>query len=60
MASRALAASAKSPDDYATVYDRILGQVKQPVIIHWLGEMFDPALAATGEEGPLRSDGCLP
>jgi len=45
MASRALAASAKSPDDYAKVYDRVLGQVKQPVIIHWLGEMFDPALA---------------
>jgi hypothetical protein len=45
MASRALAASARSPDDYAKVYDRILGQVKQPVIIHWLGEMFDPALA---------------
>jgi hypothetical protein len=44
MASRALAASAKSPDDYARVYDRLLGQVKQPVIIHWLGEMFDPAL----------------
>ena len=44
MASRALAASAKSADDYARVYDRILGQVKQPVIIHWLGEMFDPAL----------------
>ena len=45
MASRALAASAGSPDDYARVYDRILSQVKQPVIIHWLGEMFDPALA---------------
>ena len=45
MASRALAAGAASPDDYAKVYDRILGQVKQPVIIHWLGEMFDPALA---------------
>ncbi len=45
MASRALAASARSPDDYAKVYDRILGQVKEPVIIHWLGEMFDPALA---------------
>ncbi|HET7672154.1 MAG TPA: dihydrodipicolinate synthase family protein [Burkholderiales bacterium] len=44
MASRALAASAKSPDDYGRVYDRILGQVKEPVIIHWLGEMFDPAL----------------
>jgi hypothetical protein len=44
MASRALAASARSPDDYARVYDRVLAQVKQPVIIHWLGEMFDPAL----------------
>jgi len=44
MASRALAASARSPEDYGKVYDRILGQVKQPVIIHWLGEMFDPAL----------------
>jgi Protein of unknown function (DUF993) len=44
MASRALAACAKSPDDYARVYDRILSQVRQPVVIHWLGEMFDPAL----------------
>jgi hypothetical protein len=44
MASRALAASARSPDDYGKVYDRILSQVKQPVVIHWLGEMFDPAL----------------
>ncbi|WP_316357591.1 dihydrodipicolinate synthase family protein [Devosia sp.] len=45
MASRALAAAAKSPDDYARVYGRILSQVKQPVIMHWLGEMFDPALS---------------
>jgi hypothetical protein len=45
MASRALAACAKSPDDYAAVYGRILSQVKEPVILHWLGEMFDPALA---------------
>jgi hypothetical protein len=44
MASRALAASAKSPDDYLLVYERILSQAKEPVIIHWLGEMFDPAL----------------
>jgi hypothetical protein len=44
MASRALAACAKTPDDYVYVYDRILSQVKQPVILHWLGEMFDPAL----------------
>ncbi|ANM08536.1 MULTISPECIES: dihydrodipicolinate synthase family protein [unclassified Rhizobium] len=44
MASRALAVTAKGPDDYIRVYDRILRQVKEPVIIHWLGEMFDPAL----------------
>lgn len=44
MASRALVKAARSPDDYAKVYDRILSQVKEPVIIHWLGEMFDPAL----------------
>ena len=45
MASRALARAAKSPADYEKVYGRILRQVKEPVIIHWLGEMFDPALA---------------
>ncbi len=45
MASRALAACAQSPDDYARVYDRVLAQVREPVIIHWLGDMFDPALA---------------
>jgi len=45
MASRALARAAKSPADYARVYGRILKQVKEPVILHWLGEMFDPALA---------------
>ena len=45
MASRALAAAAKSPDDYAKVYGRILSQMKEPVVLHWLGEMFDPALA---------------
>ena len=45
MASRALAACARSPDDYAHVYSRVLAQVREPVILHWLGEMFDPALA---------------
>jgi len=44
MASRALARVAKSPADYERVYDRILSQVKQPVVLHWLGDMFDPAL----------------
>jgi hypothetical protein len=45
MASRALAAAAREPEDYARVYGRILGQVRDKVIIHWLGDMFDPALA---------------
>lgn len=54
MASRALARVAKSPDDYGRVYDRILSQAAQPVIIHWLGDMFDPALA--GYWGSARVD----
>jgi hypothetical protein len=45
MASRALARVAKGPADYEKVYDRILTQAKQPVVLHWLGDMFDPALA---------------
>ena len=45
MASRALARVARSPADYERVYDRVLGQAKEPVILHWLGDMFDPALA---------------
>ncbi len=45
MASRALTKAANGPQDYARVYGRILSQVREPVIIHWLGEMFDPALA---------------
>jgi hypothetical protein len=45
MASRALAACARSADDYLEVYARVLAGVGAPVIIHWLGEMFDPALA---------------
>jgi hypothetical protein len=45
MASRALAACARSPEDYGRVYDHLLSQVREPVIIHWLGDMFDPALA---------------
>jgi Protein of unknown function (DUF993) len=45
MASRALARLGRNADDYARVYNRVLSQVAQPVIIHWLGDMFDPALA---------------
>jgi len=61
MASRALAAAAKSPDDYIRVYDRILNQVREPVILHWLGEMFDPALAGYwgATEHSQAMDTCL-
>jgi hypothetical protein len=45
MASRALVRVAKSPADYERVYGRILSQAKQPVVLHWLGDMFDPALS---------------
>src|ERR1051326_4107909 len=53
MASRALAACAKGPEHYAKVYGRILTQAKEPVIIHWLGDMFDPALAGYWGSGDL-------
>src|SRR5713226_5895617 len=45
MASRALAACARGPEDYEKVYGRILNQAREPLILHWLGDMFDPALA---------------
>ena len=45
MASRALARAARAPDDYADVYGRILRQARDKVILHWLGDMFDPQLA---------------
>ena len=45
MASRALAKVAKTPQDYLAVYNRLLEQSQDKIILHWLGEMFDPALA---------------
>jgi len=44
MASRALAALASSPDDYREVYGVVLSGLRRPAILHWLGDMFDPAL----------------
>ena len=44
MASRAMVTAAESPDDYAKVYGRMLEQASQPVVLHWLGAAFDPAL----------------
>jgi hypothetical protein len=58
MASRALARLARSPDDYVRVYGKVLAQVREPVILHWLGEMFDPALA--GYWSGLRDAGADP
>ncbi|MEP4767135.1 MAG: dihydrodipicolinate synthase family protein [Roseibium sp.] len=44
MASKAFPAISAGPDDYANVYGRLLDQASDPVILHWLGDMFDPAL----------------
>ncbi len=57
MASRALAHVARSPDDYRTVYRKVLAVCDQPVILHWLGEMFDPALR--GYWGSSTFEGAL-
>ena len=56
MASRALAKLSTSPDDYLSVYRDVLAACDAPVVLHWLGDMFDPALAgywaaSTFEEG---------
>jgi hypothetical protein len=56
MASRALAAAATGPDDYRSVYDPVLDAARRPVILHWLGEAFDPALAGYwGSPRPERA-----
>ncbi len=61
MASRALAQVAGSPQDYANVYEQILSRVRQPIIIHWLGEMFDSQLAGYwGSRDPHEAmENCL-
>ncbi|MFO1070820.1 MAG: dihydrodipicolinate synthase family protein [Geminicoccaceae bacterium] len=45
MASRALVHAARSADDYLALYGRLISQAKDKVVLHWLGPMFDPALA---------------
>lgn len=57
MASRALVRVARSPADYEKVYDRLLRQAREPVILHWLGGMFDPALE--GYWGSLELPGAI-
>jgi hypothetical protein len=61
MASRALASIARHAEDYAAVYASVLAQVRQPVILHWLGPMFDPALEDYWGSSviPVATENCL-
>lgn len=45
MASRAFTAMAAGEDVYRQVYRALIDGAREPVILHWLGEMFDPSLA---------------
>ncbi|MGC5616282.1 dihydrodipicolinate synthase family protein [Georgenia sp. Z1491] len=56
MASRALAATARDADDYRSVYSTLLTESSTPVILHWLGEAFDPQLAGYwGHDDPYAA-----
>ncbi|MGW3964774.1 dihydrodipicolinate synthase family protein [Amycolatopsis sp. NPDC005003] len=55
MASRALAAAAKSPEDYHAAYGKLLSEAGGPVLLHWLGEQFDPALAGYWGHDDVRA-----
>jgi hypothetical protein len=57
MASRALARIGRTPDDYLEVYRRVLASADQPVILHWLGDMFDPELAGYWGDRDLGTAG---
>jgi hypothetical protein len=60
MASRALAARARGPQDYLEVYGELLDQAERPVILHWLGEAFDPALRGYWGSGDFEAAaGCV-
>lgn len=55
MASRALVRVARSADDYLNVYDRLLAGAREPVVIHWLGDMFDPQLGGYWGSADIRT-----
>lgn len=55
MASRALAAAATGPDDYHAAYGKLLSETSRPVLLHWLGEQFDPALAGYWGHADVRA-----
>ena len=45
MASRAFTAIEADESTYHTVYRHLIDGARDPVVLHWLGDMFDPALA---------------
>ncbi|MGW6495521.1 dihydrodipicolinate synthase family protein [Nonomuraea angiospora] len=55
MASRQLARVAAGPQDYHQVYGKLFGLADRPVILHWLGEMFDPQLAGYWGSGDVAA-----
>ncbi|TDN62101.1 uncharacterized protein DUF993 [Paraburkholderia sp. BL10I2N1] len=55
MASRALCAAARSPDDYKDVYDAVLAESRNKVVLHWLGEAFDASLAGYWGSSDVRA-----
>ncbi len=55
MASRHLAAAARTVEDYRSVYDAVLASVSSPVVLHWLGEAFDPQLAGYWGSGDVAT-----
>ncbi|MEV4009494.1 dihydrodipicolinate synthase family protein [Nonomuraea angiospora] len=55
MASRQLARVAAGPQDYHQVYSKLFGLADRPVILHWLGEMFDPQLAGYWGSGDVAA-----
>jgi hypothetical protein len=57
MCSRQLAATARTAEDYLTVYTRLIQHAGRPVILHWLGPMFDPALAGYWGAGTPEAAG---
>ncbi|MFD9894768.1 DUF993 family protein [Amycolatopsis sp. NPDC059027] len=55
MASRALAAAADGPGDYHAAYGKLLSSAPGPVLLHWLGAQFDPALSGYWGHDDLRA-----
>ena len=55
MASRALCAAARSADDYKNVYDAVITESRNKIVLHWLGEAFDASLTGYWGSGDVRT-----